>query len=53
MGQELRLEAAGMLRLFEGIRSGRGKDREGPWELLAYARPSDTLAVMHLVSRCA
>jgi len=38
-GQKLRLEAAGALRIFEDVRSGRNTDRAGLRELLAYARP--------------
>lgn len=47
-GQKLRLEAAGALRIFEDVRSGRTLDRAGLQELLAYARPGDTLAVVRL-----
>lgn len=47
-GQKLRLEAAGALRVFEDVRSGRTMDRAGLRELLAYARPGDTLAVVRL-----
>ena len=47
-GQRLRLEAAGALRIYEDVRSGRSMDRTGLQELLALARPGDTLAVVRL-----
>ncbi|TNC49603.1 recombinase family protein [Rubellimicrobium rubrum] len=47
-GQRLRLEAAGAIRIFEDVRSGKALDQEGLRALLDYARPSDTLAVVRL-----
>ncbi|TNC60030.1 recombinase family protein [Rubellimicrobium roseum] len=47
-GQRLRLEAAGAVRIFEDVRSGKGLDRAGLEALLDYARPGDTLAVVRL-----
>lgn len=47
-GQRLRLEAAGAMRIFEDVRSGKGMDRGGLAALLDYARPGDTLAVVRL-----
>lgn len=47
-GQKLWLEAAGALRVFEDVRPGRSMDRARLRELLAYARPGDTLAVVRL-----
>jgi DNA invertase Pin-like site-specific DNA recombinase len=44
----LRLHAAGALRVYEDVRSGRTMDRAGLRELLAFARPGDTLAVVRL-----
>lgn len=47
-GQTRRLEQAGAIRVFTDIRSGRSMDRPGLIELLAYARPGDTLAIVRL-----
>ena len=47
-GQRMRLEAAGAIRVFEDVRSGKGLDREGLAALLDYARFGDTLAVVRL-----
>ena len=47
-GQRLRLEAAGALRIFEDVGSGKGMNREGLRALLDYTRPGDALAVVRL-----
>jgi DNA invertase Pin-like site-specific DNA recombinase len=47
-GQRLRLEAAGAIRIFEDVRSGKDVDRDGLRALLAFAQPEDTLAVVRL-----
>lgn len=47
-GQTLRLEQIGAIRVFTDVRSGKSMDRPGIDALLAYARPSDTLAVVRL-----
>ena len=47
-GQTMRLEHAGAIRVFTDVRSGKSMDRPGLTELLAYARKSDTLAVVRL-----
>jgi DNA invertase Pin-like site-specific DNA recombinase len=47
-GQSLRLEQAGAIRVFIDIKSGKSMDRPGLADLLAYARPGDTLAIVRL-----
>jgi DNA invertase Pin-like site-specific DNA recombinase len=52
-GQELeiqrqRLNAAGAVRLFEDVISGRGFERPGLSSLLEYARPGDVVCVVRL-----
>jgi len=47
-GQTMRLEQAGAIKVFTDVRSGKSMDRPGLTELLAYARPGDTLAVVRL-----
>lgn len=47
-GQVLRLTGASAIKVFTDVRSGRTMDRPGLAELLAYARPGDTLAVVRL-----
>lgn len=47
-GQRLRLQQAGAAKIFVDVRSGRDTDRPGLKELLAFARPGDTLAVVRL-----
>jgi DNA invertase Pin-like site-specific DNA recombinase len=47
-GQTMRLEAAGAIRVFTDVMSGKSMDRPGLAELLAYARKGDTLAVVRL-----
>lgn len=47
-GQVLRLEGAGAIRIFTDVKSGKSMDRPGLAELLAYARPGDTLAIVRL-----
>lgn len=47
-GQILRLRQAGAIKVFTDIKSGKSMDRPGLAELLAYARPSDTLAIVRL-----
>jgi DNA invertase Pin-like site-specific DNA recombinase len=48
-GQTVRLVAAGAIRIFSDVRSGRSiMDRPGLDALLAYARKGDTLAVVRL-----
>lgn len=46
--QRLRLQQAGAVKIFADVRSGRDADRPGLKELLAFARPGDTLAVVRL-----
>ncbi|HUY88465.1 MAG TPA: recombinase family protein [Pirellulales bacterium] len=46
--QRQRLEAAGALRIFEDVISGRVFDRPGLSELLAFARPGDLVCVVRL-----
>jgi hypothetical protein len=47
-GQTMRLEQAGAIKVFTDVRSGKSMDRPGLTELLGYARPGDTLAVVRL-----
>ena len=47
-GQIRRLEQAGAVKVFTDVKSGKTMDRPGLAELLAYARPGDTLAVVRL-----
>jgi len=47
-GQTMRLKEAGAIRVFTDVMSGKSMDRPGLVELLAYARKSDTLAVVRL-----
>lgn len=47
-GQAMRLEQAGVIKLFTDVRSGRTMDRPGLTALLDYARRGDTLAVVRL-----
>jgi DNA invertase Pin-like site-specific DNA recombinase len=47
-GQTLRLEQAGAIKVFTDVKSGKSMDRPGLTELLAYARPGDTLAIVRL-----
>jgi DNA invertase Pin-like site-specific DNA recombinase len=47
-GQTMRLEAAGAIRVFTDVMSGKSMNRPGLAELLAYARKGDTLAVVRL-----
>lgn len=47
-GQLLRLEQAGAVKVFADTKSGNALDRPGLVDLLAYARPGDTLAVVRL-----
>lgn len=47
-GQTLRLEQAGAIKVFTDVKSGKTMDRPGLADLLAYARPGDTLAVVRL-----
>ena len=47
-GQTLRLEQVGALKVFTDVKSGKTMDRPGLADLLAYARPGDTLAVVRL-----
>ena len=47
-GQAMRLERAGVIKLFTDVRSGRSVDRPGLEALLAYARKGDTLTVVRL-----
>ena len=44
----MRLEAAGAIRVFTDVMSGKSMDRHGLTELLAFARKGDTLAVVRL-----
>jgi DNA invertase Pin-like site-specific DNA recombinase len=46
--QHERLQAAGALRVFEDVISGRTFDRPGLSELLDHARPGDSLCVVRL-----
>lgn len=46
--QHERLEAAGAIRVFEDVISGRKFDRPGLTELLDHARPGDSLCVVRL-----
>lgn len=48
VGQRLRLEEAGAIRVFTDVMSGKSMDRPGLAELLAFAREGDTLAVVRL-----
>lgn len=47
-GQTLRLKQAGAIKVFTDIKSGKSMDRPGLTDLLAYARPGDTLAIVRL-----
>lgn len=47
-GQTMRLEAAGAIKVFTDVMSGKSMDRPGLADLLAYARKGDTLAVVRL-----
>ena len=47
-GQTMRLEAAGAIKVFTDIVSGKSVNRPGLTELLGYARNGDTLAVVRL-----
>jgi DNA invertase Pin-like site-specific DNA recombinase len=47
-GQRIRLEDANAIRVFTDVMSGKSMDRPGLEELLAYARPGDTLAIVRL-----
>lgn len=47
-GQTARLKQAGAIKIFTDVKSGRTMDRPGLADLLAYARPGDTLAVVRL-----
>lgn len=47
-GQKMRLDAAGAIRVFTDVRSGKSMDRAGLGELLAFARKGDTIAVVRL-----
>jgi len=47
-GQTLRLEAAGAIKVFSDVRSGKSMQRPGLAALLAYARKGDTLAIVRL-----
>jgi DNA invertase Pin-like site-specific DNA recombinase len=47
-GQTLRLQQAGVIKVFTDVMSGKSMDRPGLAELLAYARDGDTLAVVRL-----
>ncbi len=47
-GQTLRLEAAGAIKVFSDVRSGKSMERPGLAALLAYARKGDTLAIVRL-----
>jgi DNA invertase Pin-like site-specific DNA recombinase len=44
----MRLEQAGVIKVFADVRSGKSMDRPGLTELLTYARKGDTLAVVRL-----
>ena len=47
-GQTMRLERAGVIKVFTDVRSGRSMERPGLTALLDYARKGDTLAVVRL-----
>ena len=47
-GQTIRLEEAGAAKVFTDVMSGKTMDRPSLVDLLAYARPGDTLAVVRL-----
>lgn len=47
-GQTPRLEQAGAIRVFTDIKSGKSMDRPDLADLLAHARPGDTLAIVRL-----
>ncbi|PZR88854.1 MAG: invertase [Stutzerimonas stutzeri] len=47
-GQTLRLKQTGAIKVFTDVKSGKSMDRPGLAELLAYARPGDTLAIVRL-----
>jgi len=47
-GQTMRLTEAGAIKVFSDVRSGKTLERPGLQALLAYARESDTLAVVRL-----
>ena len=47
-GQTMRLERAGVIKVFTDVRSGRSMERPGLTALLNYARKGDTLAVVRL-----
>jgi len=47
-GQTMRLKAAGAIKVFTDVMSGKSMDRPGLAELLAYVRKGDTLAVVRL-----
>jgi DNA invertase Pin-like site-specific DNA recombinase len=47
-GQTMRLEEAGAAKVFTDVMSGKTMDRPGLVDLLIYARPGDTLAVVRL-----
>jgi DNA invertase Pin-like site-specific DNA recombinase len=47
-GQTMRLEEAGAAKVFTDVMSGKTMDRPGLMDLLTYARPGDTLAVVRL-----
>ena len=47
-GQTMRLKEAGAIKVFTDIKSGKTMDRPRLVELLAYARASDTLAIVRL-----
>ena len=47
-GQLLRLEQAGAVKVSTDVKSGKSMDRPALTDLLAYARPGDTLAVVRL-----
>lgn len=44
--RSLRLEQAGAIKVFTDVKSGKSMARPGLTELLAYARPDDTLAIV-------
>ena len=47
-GQSMRLEQAGVIKVFTDVRSGRSMERPGLTARLDYARKGDTLAVVRL-----
>lgn len=47
-GQTMRLEAAGAVRVFTDVKSGKTIDRDGLNALIDYARAGDTIAVVRL-----